>query len=99
MNVNKNEGDPWENLANAIILQVVADYKTSRRRLEKHPNNVDAQRVMGEVMRFFHSKWYEDLTSVPADYLIASVNKRMAEEDAEKEKKKQEKLKRKRKSA
>ena len=33
----------YENLANAIILQAVKDYKTVLFRLEDHPNNRDAQ--------------------------------------------------------
>lgn len=42
----------YENLANAIILQAVKDYKTVLFRLEDHPNNRDAQFEKKEAGRF-----------------------------------------------
>ena len=53
-----SSGDPWENLANAIIAQAAHDYElsfTSRGR-----KTVDRD----EVTRFFRSDWYKMLTSI-----------------------------------
>ena len=33
--------DPYENLANAIVLQAVKDYRDSLKRLKKKPGNVN----------------------------------------------------------
>lgn len=50
-------GDPWENLANAIVAQAAHDYEFSF-----SPRNKSVDR--DEVMRFFRSGWYKLLTSV-----------------------------------
>lgn len=52
-----NVGDPWENLANAIVAQAAHDYEFSF-----SPRNKSVDR--DEVMRFFRSGWYKLLTSV-----------------------------------
>lgn len=58
----------YENLANAIILQAVKDYKTVLFRLEDHPNNRDAQFEKKRLEGFFHSNWYNTLTDLDAGY-------------------------------
>lgn len=50
-------GDPWENLANAIVAQAAHDYEFSF-----SPRNKSIDR--DEVVRFFRSDWYDFLTSV-----------------------------------
>lgn len=44
----------YENLANAIILQAVKDYKSNSKECE----------------RFFRSEWFKVLTNVDPDYII-----------------------------
>ena len=40
---NKNLAeDPYERLANAIILQAVADYRVALKKIKAHPKNRDA---------------------------------------------------------
>ena len=39
--------DPYENLANAIVLQAVKDYRDALKRLKKKPGN---QAAMSDVM-------------------------------------------------
>ena len=39
--------DPYENLANAIVLQAVKDYRDALKRLKKKPGN---QAAMGEYL-------------------------------------------------
>ena len=53
-----NEGNPWENLANAIIAQAAHDYELSF--TKRGQKIVDRD----EVTRFFHSDWYQTLTSI-----------------------------------
>lgn len=41
--------DPYENLANAIVLQAVKDYRDALKRLKKKPGNQAACRVQWSV--------------------------------------------------
>ena len=87
--------DCYENLANAIILQAVRDYKKVLFRLEDHPNNRDANYEKKKLEQFFHSSWYNTLTDLDADTLISGVRARVKVEAVERRKKKAENLRRK----
>ena len=87
--------DCYENLANAIVLQAVKDYKKALFRLEDHPNNRDAKYEKKKLEQFFHSGWYNTLTDLDADTLIAGVRARVKIEAVERRKKKAENLRRK----
>ena len=76
----------YENLANAIILQAVKDYKTVLFRLEDHPNNRDAQFEKKRLEGFFHSNWYNTLTDLDACTLISGVQARVKVEAVERRK-------------
>ena len=60
----------YENLANAIILQAVRDYRTALKCLKLNPNNRKALSCKEEIECFFRSKWYLTLTSVDGEMLI-----------------------------
>ena len=87
--------DCYQNLANAIILQAVKDYKKVLRRLARNPQNQDAQREKKRLERFFFSQWYGVLTDLDPKLLISGVMKRMHIEEEERRKRKQAKLRRK----
>ena len=65
--------DTYENLANAIVLQAVKDYRDALKRLKKKPGNQAAMSDAMECERFFHSGWYKTLTSVDGEYLIQKL--------------------------
>ncbi|MGN8773040.1 hypothetical protein [Candidatus Weimeria sp. HCP3S3_B5] len=65
--------DPYENLANAIVLQAVKDYRDALKRLKKKPGNQAAMSDVMECERFFRSGWYKALTSVDGEYLIQKL--------------------------
>lgn len=68
---NKNLAeDPYERLANAIILQAVTDYRTALKKIRANPKNQDAIDEGLRIERFFRSGWYSQLTSVDGEYLI-----------------------------
>lgn len=68
---NKNLAeDPYERLANAIILQAVTDYRTALKKIKRNPKNKDAIDEDLRIERFFRSGWYSQLTSVDGEYLI-----------------------------
>lgn len=63
----------YENLANAIILQAVKDYRVALKSLKVNPRNRTAQADKDEIERFFRSQWYSVLTSVDGEMLIRSL--------------------------
>lgn len=68
---NKNLAeDPYERLANAIILQAVTDYRAALKRIRRSSKNQDAIDEALRIERFFRSAWYSQLTSVDGEYLI-----------------------------
>ncbi len=63
----------YENLANAIILQAVKDYRVALKCLKANPRNRTAAADKGEIERFFRSQWFTMLTSVDGEMLIRSL--------------------------
>ena len=53
--VNKQAGDPYENLANAVIAQAAEDYRRLLKRVKKNPANREALDEALQVERFFRS--------------------------------------------
>lgn len=56
--------NPYENLANAIVLQAVKDYRLT-----------DDEAELAEIERFFRSDWFGVLTDVDPEYLIRNLRK------------------------
>ena len=65
--------DPYEELANAIVEQAAKDYREMRRKLKKNPNDMTARGQMGEVVKFFHSRWFGILTDANPDYILEQL--------------------------
>ena len=68
--VNKQTGDPYENLANAVIAQAAEDYRAALKKIKAHPKNKDAIDEALRIERFFRSGWYQTFTSVAGECLI-----------------------------
>ena len=62
--------DPYERLANAIVLQAVSDYRVAHKKIKAHPKNREAISEALEIEKFFRSGWYSILTDVDGEYLI-----------------------------
>ena len=56
--------NPYEELANAIILQAVKDYRLT-----------DDEQELQEIERFFRSGWFGVLSKVDPEYLIRNLRK------------------------
>lgn len=67
--------DPYERLANAIILQAVRDWKHAARRLRRHPECLDARQWKEETERFFRSGWFSMLTKLDGEMLLSRLKK------------------------
>ena len=66
-------GENYAALAVAIIAQGIKDYETVLKRLyvERNPHERIKQYTMkADVEFFFHSDWYDTLTSLDPDYLL-----------------------------
>lgn len=64
---------PYENLANAIILQAAKDYRSALRKLKRSPRNHLAQAEADSIERFFRSDWYKCLTDVDGEMVIRKL--------------------------
>lgn len=65
--------DPWENLANAIILQAVKDYRDARKKHKKRPKNEDAKLMIADYEAFFCSDWFAALTNIDGETLLRKL--------------------------
>lgn len=72
--------DPYENLANSIVLLAVKDYRDALKKIKKWPRNEAAQIMKAEVERFFRSAWYRELTSVDGEFLITKLQAEVEEQ-------------------
>jgi len=70
--------EPYELLANAIVLLAVDDYRRALKKLKSNPQYSPALYTIREVERFFRSRWYAELTSVNPEKLILELKKEVA---------------------
>ena len=56
--------NPYEDLANAIVLQAVKDYRLH-----------DDEQELASIERFFRSGWFGVLTSINPEMLISKLRK------------------------
>lgn len=64
---------PYENLANAIVLRAVEDYRDALKRLAGFPHDHDGKGTKAEVERFFRSGWFSTLTALDPEILIEKL--------------------------
>lgn len=67
------EKEAWEDLANAIILSAVRDYKRALLHLKRNPDSQSAKRAVEREEQFFYSSWFEVLTDLDPSYLIRKM--------------------------
>ena len=65
--------DPWQALANAIILQAVNDYRAAYRRVQRFPKDPLAQSEVQEITEFFHSDYFCVLSKVDGPSLLERI--------------------------
>lgn len=66
--------NPYEGLANAIVLQAVKDYRDANVKLARGRRNQDASRMKQECLRFFRSGWFGALTAIDPEFLIKKLD-------------------------
>ena len=65
--------DPYEDLANAIVLLAVKDYRDALKKLMKHSRHESAKHTKAEVERFLRSDWYRELTAVEPEIILRKL--------------------------
>ncbi|MDD5956397.1 MAG: hypothetical protein PUC40_05385 [Lachnospiraceae bacterium] len=71
--------EPYENLANAIVLFAARDYRSALKRLKKNPGGKESMRTAMKCEQFFRSGWYSALSNVSGEYLIEQLQKEVRE--------------------
>ena len=66
--------NPYENLANAIVLSAANDYRDALKKLARGRRNSDAKRTKAECLRFFRSGWFGILTSLDPEVLVDKLD-------------------------
>jgi len=74
--------DPYERLANAIVIQAAEDYRAAHKRIKRNPNNWDAVDEALQIERFFRSGWYQVLTSVDGEYMIRRLQEEIRQSES-----------------
>ncbi len=69
---------PYENLASAIILRAVGDYRDALKCLDRFPHDRDSRRTKTEVERFFRSGWFSTLTTLDPEVLIKKLSEEVS---------------------
>ena len=70
--------DIYEELANAVILQAVKDYRQALRQLKRNPEYEKAVDMKKDCERFFQSEWFEYLTKVDGPWLMRKLREEAA---------------------
>lgn len=73
--------DPYERLANAIVIQAAEDYRTALKRIKRNPKNRDAIDEVLQIEQFFRSGWYQVLTSIDGEYLIRRLQEEIRQSE------------------
>ena len=69
----------WENLANAIVLTAVKDFRTEYKKLLKNPKSKSAAAEVAALVRFFISDYYSSLTAVDGEMLVRKLKNEVEE--------------------
>ena len=73
--------DPYENMANAIVITAAKDYRDALQSLSRNKNNNKVKRMKEEVERFFNSDWYSVLTDLDGAFLMRKIKEEVGYRD------------------
>lgn len=68
----------YEELANAIILQAVKDYRDAVERLRYTPGDKSAQHDKRSIERFFRSEWFSILSDLNGELLLKKLKEEVS---------------------
>lgn len=70
--------DPYEDLANAIVIQAAKDYRGANAVLRRKPGSYAAKAMKLDVERFFASPWFGELTNLDPHILLSRLQEEAA---------------------
>lgn len=71
--------DPYENIANAVVIQACKDYrKAYKRYLRRYRSTDKPDEELTELENFFRSAWYKTLTAIDGEYLMDRIKKEVS---------------------
>ena len=65
--------NPYQELANAIVIMAAKDYRRALRIQRRNPGSQAAKIKIDEIERFFRSEWFMVLTSVDGGSLMTRL--------------------------
>lgn len=65
----------YTNLASAVVIQAVEEYRAAKLELSKNPNSRKAKGRLKKLTRFFESPWGNELCLGRADYILDRLQK------------------------
>lgn len=72
--------DPFENIANAVVIQACKDYrKAYKRYLRRYRSTDKPDEKLTELESFFRSSWYKALTAIDCEYLMDRIKKEVSQ--------------------
>ena len=71
--MRKPEPNPYQELANAIVVIATKDYRHALRIRRRNPDSQAAKIKIDKIERFFRSEWYKVLTKVDGEMLIKKL--------------------------
>ena len=67
------------NLANAIILDAVREYRKACKKYRKSTKSSDALAAKRQCLKFFRSDWFKVLTDIDGEMLISKLDQEVSE--------------------
>ena len=72
--------DPYKDLANAIILQAVEDYRKWAKEYSDSRDDRKLRKNLVELKEFFRSEWFSILTNLDGEQLLARLKSELEEQ-------------------
>ena len=71
--------EPYENLANAIVIQACKDYRKAYKQYLRRLKSTDKPSdELVELEQFFRSAWFQTLTNADGEYLMDRIKKEVS---------------------
>ena len=72
---DRNMVSCWEDLANAVVLQALEDYRAVCRTLSRRPDLKKAAKRKKSLEKFFRSRWFAVLTAADLGAVLEEIRK------------------------
>ena len=72
----------WNDLAHAVVVQAVKDFKTAYKALRKHPDRKEPMKEVREITKFFASEYFESLFDLDGPALLRKVKEELDDKSA-----------------